>query len=78
MILRNFQIFTLVRKKNSTIFVDSGLECPFIKFSFSFPGGVDVSDPWVSFVTTDEFSASVTKITARTGVSLTHSLAFCF
>ena len=61
MILRNFQIFTLVRKKNSTIFVDSGLECPFIKFSFSFPGGVDVSDPWVSFVTTDEFSASVTK-----------------
>ena len=34
--------------------------------------------PWVSFVTTDEFSVSVTKITSRIGVSWTHSLPFCF
>ena len=31
MILLNFQIFTLVRKKHSTIFVHSDLKCPFIK-----------------------------------------------
>ena len=30
--------------------------------------------PWVSFVTTDEFSVKVTKITSRIGVSWTHSL----
>ena len=34
--------------------------------------------PWVSFVTTDEFSVSVTKITSRIGVSWTHSLPICF
>ena len=34
--------------------------------------------PWVSFVTTDEFSVRVTKITALIGVSWTHSLPFCF
>ena len=35
MILLNFQIFTLVRKKHSRIFVDSDLMCPFIKFSIN-------------------------------------------
>ena len=35
MILLNFQIFTLVRKKHSTIFVHSDLKCPFIKFSIN-------------------------------------------
>ena len=34
--------------------------------------------PWVSFVTTDEFSVRVTKITSRIGVSWTHSLPFYF
>ena len=34
--------------------------------------------PWVSFVTTDEFSVRVTKITSRIGVSWTHNLPFCF
>ena len=34
--------------------------------------------PWVSFVTTDEFSVRVTKITSRIGVSWTHSLHFYF
>ena len=34
--------------------------------------------PWVSFVTTDEFSVKVTKTTSRISVSLTHSLPFCF
>ena len=34
--------------------------------------------PWVSFVTADEFSVRVTKITSRIGVSWTHSLPFCF
>ena len=34
--------------------------------------------PWVLFVTTDEFSVRVTKITSRIGVSWTHSLPFCF
>ena len=34
--------------------------------------------PWVSFVTTDEFSVRVTKITLRIGVSWTHSLPFYF
>ena len=33
---------------------------------------------WVSFVTTDEFSMRVTKITSRIGVSSTHSLPFYF
>ena len=36
------------------------------------------SDPWVSFVTTNEFSVRVTKIISRIGVSRTHSLPFCF
>ena len=35
MILLNFQIFTLVRKKHSTIFVHSDLKCPFIKLSIN-------------------------------------------
>ena len=34
--------------------------------------------PWVSFVTTDEFLMSVTKINSRIGVSWTHSLPFYF
>ena len=34
--------------------------------------------PWVSFVTKDEFSVRVTKITSRIGVSRTHILPFCF
>ena len=34
--------------------------------------------PWVSCVTTDEFSVRVAKITSRIGVSWTHSLPFCF
>ena len=34
--------------------------------------------PWVSFVTTDEFSVRVTKITWKIGVSWTHSLPFLF
>ena len=34
--------------------------------------------PWVSFVTTDEFSVRVTKITSRIGVSWTHSLPSYF
>ena len=34
--------------------------------------------PWVSFVTQDEFSLRVTKITWRIGVSWTHSLPFYF
>ena len=34
--------------------------------------------PWVSFVTTEEFSERVTKITSRIGVKWTHSLPFCF
>ena len=34
--------------------------------------------PWVSFVMTDEYSVRFTKITARIGVSGTHSLPFCF
>ena len=34
--------------------------------------------PWVSFVTTDNFSVRITKITSRIGVSRTHSLLFCF
>ena len=34
--------------------------------------------PWVSFVTTDEFSVRVTKITSRIGISWTHSLPFYF
>ena len=34
--------------------------------------------PWVSFITTDEFSVRVTKITLRIGVSWTHSLPFYF
>ena len=34
--------------------------------------------PWVSFITTDEFSVRVTKITSRIGVSWTHSLPFYF
>ena len=34
--------------------------------------------PWVSFVTTDEFSVRVTKITSRIGVSWTHSQPFYF
>ena len=33
--------------------------------------------PWVSFVTTVEFSVRVTKITSSIGVSWTHSLPFC-
>ena len=33
---------------------------------------------WVSFLTKDEFSVRVTKITSRIGVSWTHSLRFCF
>ena len=33
---------------------------------------------WVSFVTTDEFSVMVTKITSRIGISWTHSLPFHF
>ena len=32
----------------------------------------------MSFVTTDELSMSVTKITSRIGASSTHSLPFCF
>ena len=33
-------------------------------------GGVDISEvPWVLFVTTDELSVKVTKITSRIGVS---------
>ena len=35
MILLNFQIFTLVRKKHSTIFVHSDLKYSFIKFSIN-------------------------------------------
>ena len=35
MILLNFQIFTLVRKKYNTIFVHSDLKCSFIKFSIN-------------------------------------------
>ena len=35
-------------------------------------------DPWMSFVTTDELSVRITKITLRIGVSWTHSLPFCF
>ena len=34
--------------------------------------------PWVSFVTTDEFSVRVTKIASGIGVSWTHSLPFYF
>ena len=34
--------------------------------------------PGVSFVMTDEFSVMVTKVTSRIGVSLTHSLPFCY
>ena len=34
--------------------------------------------PWVSFVTANEFSVKVTKITSRIGVSWTHSLSFYF
>ena len=34
--------------------------------------------PWVSFVTTDEFSVRVTKITLMIDVSWTHSLPFYF
>ena len=34
--------------------------------------------PWVSFVTTDEFSVRVTKFTSRIGVSWTHSLPLWF
>ena len=34
------------------------------------------SGPWVSFVTTNEFSVRVTKIISRIGVSRTHSLPF--
>ena len=33
MILLNFQMFTIVRKKHSTMFVHSDVKCPFIKFS---------------------------------------------
>ena len=33
---------------------------------------------WVTFITTDEFSVRVTKITSRIGVSWTHSLSFYF
>ena len=36
------------------------------------------SGPCVSFVTVDEFSVRVTKITSRVGVSWTHSLPFDF
>ena len=32
----------------------------------------------MSFVTADGFSVKVTKTTSRIGVSLTHSLPFCF
>ena len=48
--------------------------CPYIYFRWCgyFQG------TWVSFVTTEEFSVRVTKITARIGVSFTHSLPFCF
>ena len=35
MILLNFQIFTIVRKKHSTIFVHSDLKWPFIKSSIN-------------------------------------------
>ena len=34
--------------------------------------------PWMSFVTRDEFSVSVTRITSRIGVSWTHSLPLYF
>ena len=34
--------------------------------------------PWVSFVTADEFSVRVTKITSTIGVSWVHSLPFYF
>ena len=34
--------------------------------------------PWVSFVTTDEFSVRVTKITSKIAVSLTCSVPFLF
>ena len=34
--------------------------------------------PWVSFITADEFSVRVTKITSMIGVSWTHSLPFYF
>ena len=34
--------------------------------------------PWVSFVTTDDFSVMLTKITSRIGVSWTRSLPFWF
>ena len=34
--------------------------------------------PWMSFVTKDEFSVRVTKISSRIGVWWTHSLPFCF
>ena len=33
---------------------------------------------WVSYVTSDAFSVSATKITSGIGVSSTHSLPFCF
>ena len=35
MILLNFQTFTLVRKKQSTMIAHSDLKCPFIKFSIN-------------------------------------------
>ena len=35
MILSNFQIFTLVRKKHCTIFIHSDLKCPFMKLSIN-------------------------------------------
>ena len=34
--------------------------------------------PWVSFLTSDEFSVRVTKITSRIGVTWSHSLPFYF
>ena len=34
--------------------------------------------PWMSFVTTDDLSVMITKITSRIGVSWTHSLPFWF
>ena len=49
--------------------------CPYSYFRLC---GYIWGGPWVSFVTADGFSVKVTKTTSRIGVSLTHSLPFCF
>ena len=67
MILINFQIFALVRKKHSTIFFYSDLKCPFIKFSINTLHPQDISSSilcYCSTLSSSSLSTSNTRLFA--------------